>query len=268
MFKLIDREYKILGTKIHALQPMQAVSILDDWSKDNTRFRYMTSTNLNNIWEAQESQEYYQVMKCADISLPDGIPVIWQGRRKGYDLPERCGIEEVMLALFEESKTGKGHAHFFYGNTIKVLEQMKKNLLAQYPNLTIVGTFSPPFRTLSPEEEEEHIDLINAAKPDFLWVSLGCPKQELWLYRNREKLGSMIGGGAGAVFNFISGETKKAPKWIQYSGLEWLMRLYLSPKRLYQRYLVKYPKCVWNWMLNRPADHIKDDQVSIKVNKS
>lgn len=261
MLKLKDREFKILGTKIHALQPKQAISILDQWLQKKATFRYMTSTNLNNIWEAQESKEYYEVMKNSDMSLPDGIPVIWQGRKKGYDLPERCGIEEVMFTLFEESKTGKGHAHFFYGNTPQVLEQMKKNLLAQYPKLHIVGTISPPFRALTHDEEQEHLDLINAAKPDFLWVSLGCPKQELWLYRNREKLGPMIGGGAGAVFNFISGETKKAPKWIQYSGMEWLMRLYLSPKRLYHRYLVKYPKCVWNWMLNHPAQHIKEDQL-------
>ena len=102
--------------------------------------------------------------------------------------------------------------------------------------------YSPPFREIKKEENDQIIEMINKAKPDFLWVSLGCPKQEIWLYENREKLNVVVGAGVGAVFNFISKHSIKAPRWIQYAGLEWLLRLIANPKKLYKRYLIKYPK--------------------------
>lgn len=255
MSNLENIEYKVLDVKIHALQTDQAVEIIQDWLKSRRRFHYISSTNINNVAEAQDSAEYYEVMRHADLSVPDGIPLLWYGRYLGYELPNRCGIEEIMMALFELSNKGHNYTHYFYGNSPEVLNNLKKNLLKKYPNLKIAGMYSPPFRQLTPEEEEEHIDMINSTKPDFLWVSLGCPKQEYWLYRNRNKLHAGVGGGAGAVFNFISGESIKAPALIQYMGLEWLMRLSLNPKRLYKRYLIKYPKFVIKWVNNKSAPH-------------
>src|SRR5690554_6327022 len=216
--------FSVLGINIHAIQVKQALATIQNWVESNNEFRYISSTNLNNIMVAQENPEYYDVMQHAALSLPDGMPLIWYGNHLGYRLKKRCGIEEVMVDLFELSNHGQNYSHYFYGNTPEVLRKMKSNLLEKYPKLNIAGMHSPPFSKLSEEEEDEHIQLINDATPDFLWVSLGCPKQETWLYRNRYKLNPMIAGGAGAVFNFISGETVKAPKWVQYSGLEWLMR--------------------------------------------
>jgi N-acetylglucosaminyldiphosphoundecaprenol N-acetyl-beta-D-mannosaminyltransferase len=100
---------------------------------------------------------------------------------------------------------------------------------------------SPPFRPLSAQEDEEHVRMINESRADFLWVSLGCPKQERWLFDHRDKLHVVVGGGAGAVFNFLSGKTLEAPGWVRSLGLEWLLRLLIEPKRLYRRYLLKYP---------------------------
>ena len=101
---------------------------------------------------------------------------------------------------------------------------------------------SPPFRPLTPEEKRADIEAIRAARPDFLWVSLGCPRQEAWLYDNRDELGPLIGGGAGAVFDFLAGEKPKAPRIVQNAGLEWLLRLASEPKRLWRRYLMLYPR--------------------------
>jgi N-acetylglucosaminyldiphosphoundecaprenol N-acetyl-beta-D-mannosaminyltransferase len=193
-------------------------------------------------------------MEDSDLSVPDSVPFLWFGRLKGFRLQKRCGIEEVMLSLFELSNQGLDYKHYFYGNTQKVLDELKRRLVQQYPKLNIVGMYSPPFRELTPGEEEEHIRAINESNADFLWVSLGCPKQELWLYDHREQLNVVLGGGAGAVFNFLSDQTPKAPKWIRYIGMEWLMRLLMNPKRLWRRYLVKYPKflfCVVTTKLKR-----------------
>jgi N-acetylglucosaminyldiphosphoundecaprenol N-acetyl-beta-D-mannosaminyltransferase len=207
-------------------------------------FHYVTSTNVNNVAVAIESPEYYQVMKRADLSLPDGVPLLWYGRFKGFPLYKRCGIEELMQAVFEMSNQGSTYSHFFYGNTPEVLADMKSRLLRSYPNLNIAGMFSPPFRSLSAQEDEEHVRMINDSGADFLWVSLGCPKQERWLFDHREKLRVVVGGGAGAVFNFFSGKTLRAPSWVRFMGLEWLLRLLIEPRRLYRRYLLKYPKFI------------------------
>ena len=257
MIDLKNIEYKVLNVKIHALQTNQAIDIVRNWLKGERSFHYISSTNINNVAEAQESAEYYEVMRNADLSVPDGIPLLWYGRYLGYELPKRCGIEEIMEAAFELSNQGHNYSHYFYGNSPEVLKSLRKNLLKKYPNLNIAGMYSPPFRKLTPQEEDQHIAMINRTHPDFLWVSLGCPKQELWLYKNRHKLNAVVGGGAGAVFNFLSGDTIKAPALIQYMGLEWLMRLSLNPKRLYKRYLIKYPKFVYKWINNKTAPHAR-----------
>ena len=147
-----------------------------------------------------------------------------------------------MRAVFETSNEGSTYAHFFYGNTPEVLADMNSRLLYSYPNLKVAGMFSPPFRSLSAQEDEEHVRMINNSGADFLWVSLGCPKQERWLFDHRDKLHVVVGGGAGAVFNFFSGKTMVAPRWIRSMGLEWLLRLLIEPRRLYRRYLLTYPK--------------------------
>lgn len=239
-----NTEFRVHGVRVHAVQPDSVIQIINQWQTSTPKFRYLVSTNINNIVSALDDTLYRDVMECADLSVPDGIPIIWRGRRSGFDLPQRCGIEEVMLALFELSnqENDPRYTHFFFGNTQQVLDELKASLLKTYPNLKIVGMLSPPFRTATPEEDSEHVRLINEVAPDFLWVSLGCPKQEIWLYEHRHLINEGLGGGAGAVFNFLSGEKPKAPKWLQNFGMEWLMRLVLDPKRLWRRYLLKYPR--------------------------
>lgn len=235
--------------KLHAVQIGDALALVRRWVEQERSFHYVSSTNVNNVAIALESSKYFDVMEGADLSLPDGVPFLWYGRLKGFPLGARCGIEELMEALFEMSNNGWTHSHFFYGNTPEVLETLRAKLLERYPRLKIAGMLSPPFRPLSPEEDEEHIRVINTSGADFLWVSLGCPKQEEWLYDRRERLRVVLGGGAGAVFNFFSGHTVRAPRWVRFLGLEWVMRLLAEPKRLSQRYLVRYPKFVGKFLL-------------------
>jgi N-acetylglucosaminyldiphosphoundecaprenol N-acetyl-beta-D-mannosaminyltransferase len=237
------QEYRVLGVKVHAVQPEQAARVLLGWlAQEPRRFRYICSTNLHNIARAGESADYREVMEACDLSLPDGMPLLWCGNRRGFALPERCGIEEVMVALFERSNYGEDLRHFFYGNTPEVLESLRSALARRWPRLTVAGMLSPPFRPLTPEEDRADIHAIRQARPDFLWVSLGCPRQETWLCEHRDQLDGMIGGGAGAVFDFLAGQKPKAPRIIQRAGLEWLLRLASDPKRLWRRYLVLYPR--------------------------
>ncbi|MGB5872119.1 MAG: WecB/TagA/CpsF family glycosyltransferase, partial [Bacteroidota bacterium] len=171
-------EFRICDVRIHAVQVDDAVAVVRRWLEGERTFHYVSSTNVNNVAIALESPEYYQVMERADLSLPDGVPFLWYGRFKGFRLSRRCGIEELMEATFEMSNQGLTYSHYFYGNTPEVLAALKAQLMVSYPNLKIAGMFSPPFRPLSAQEDEEHVRMINESGADFLWVSLGCPKQE------------------------------------------------------------------------------------------
>lgn len=243
-------EFRICDVKLHAVLPEDARAIVSRWAQSDRKFHYITSTNANNVALALESARYFRVMEEADLSLVDGVPFLWYGRFKGYDLGTRCGIEELMESIFEASNQGVTWSHFFYGNTPEVLESLRRELLRRYPNLKIAGMLSPPFRPLTPAEDEEHIRAINASGADFLWVSLGCPKQEQWLFDHRDRLRVVAGGGAGAVFNMLAGQTSKAPPWVRKAGLEWVMRVLKEPKRLGYRYLVRYPRFMAQFVLH------------------
>ncbi len=241
-------EFRVCGVKLHAAQVENLLEIVREWMGEKRSFHYVSSTNVNNVAIALESEDYFRVMERADLSIPDGVPFLWYGRWKGFPLRKRCGIEEFMEAIFEMSNHGYSYSHYFYGNTPEVLARMKARLLERYPNLKIAGMYSPPFRPLTPGEDEEDVRMINDSGADFLWVSLGCPKQERWLYDHRNRLDVLVGGGAGAVFNFLSGDTFKAPDWVRYMGLEWILRLLVEPKRLFRRYCIKYPIFVFRFI--------------------
>ena len=246
------RKIEILGINVHLVQPEEVKDIVLGWREGPRRFRYVSSTNINNLINALESPLFFEVTNTAELSLADGMPLVWYGRYLGCPMPKKCGIEEFMKEIFKLSDQGHDFKHYFYGNTQEVLDDLKKELLKKYPKLNIVGMHSPPFRPLSDDEHRQDIDRINEAKPDFLWVSLGCPKQEIWLYENRHRLDAVAGGGAGAVFNFLAKHEVAAPSFIKYAGLEWLLRLICNPRRLARRYLIKYPKFFLIFFKSRP----------------
>lgn len=148
---------------------------------------------------------------------------------------------DLMLALCERSLE-KGYRHFFYGGAPGVPERLAERLGARFPGLRVVGTFSPPFRPLTLEEDEKVVRMINGASPDILWVGLGAPKQERWMAEHRDRLRVPVMIGVGAAFDFYAGVKRQAPRWMQRAGLEWLFRLCQEPRRLWRRYLLNIPR--------------------------
>jgi N-acetylglucosaminyldiphosphoundecaprenol N-acetyl-beta-D-mannosaminyltransferase len=118
---------------------------------------------------------------------------------------------------------------------------LTQSLTALNPRLTICGTYSPPFRPLTEAEDNELVEQLNSAKPNIVWIGLGCPKQELWMAQHAARVPGAIMIGVGAAFDFLSGRIPRAPRWMQNSGLEWLHRLLTEPRRLWKRYLVFAP---------------------------
>ena len=158
---------------------------------------------------------------------------------------ERTTGPELMQEIFELSDKEKNYRHYFYGSTPQTLEKLESELKRRYPNLKIAGMYSPPFRKLTQEEDIEVVERINKTKPDFVWIGLGAPKQEIWMAKHQGLVkGLMLGVGAG--FDYHAGNRKRAPQWMQRMNLEWLYRLLQDPKRLFKRYMYTNTSFIWN----------------------
>src|SRR5918995_1651106 len=229
----------ILGVKASAINMSQVLNIIDGWITHRQQ-RYVCVTGVHGVMESQRDRQLRQIHNDAGLVTPDGMPLVWLSHLHGHDLAERVYGPDLMLALCNQSLL-KGYKHFFYGGGKGVHERLAKNLQQRFPGLGVVGGYSPPFRPLTVEEDEQIVQAINAADPDIVWIGLSTPKQERWMAEHLRRLTAPVLIGVGAAFDFHSGLKKQAPHWMQRSGLEWLFRLASEPRRLWRRYLVNNP---------------------------
>jgi N-acetylglucosaminyldiphosphoundecaprenol N-acetyl-beta-D-mannosaminyltransferase len=236
----------ILGSRIHLIQLHDVVSQMSQWIQRNEQIcRRIVVTGFHGIWEAYQDINFRNILNSADLWIPDGIAPVWIARWKGFSKTTRTPGVYLMRA-FLDMAAREGYSSFFYGDTERTLARLVENLNTEYPKLRIAGIFSPPFKTLTQKEDDEIIDMINKAKPDVLWVALGLPKQERWIFEHRDRLHVPVAVGVGAAFGFLSGQVKHAPNWLGDFGLEWLWRLIHEPKKLWKRDLVDGPRFVWH----------------------
>jgi N-acetylglucosaminyldiphosphoundecaprenol N-acetyl-beta-D-mannosaminyltransferase len=188
------------------------------------------------------------VLDSADLCVPDGMPLVWIGRSRGYPLKRRVYGPDLLLEFCRETNT-KGYRHFFYGGGPDVPEALAAKLKAQFPLLEVAGVYSPPFRPLTPEEDARAVELINRSAADVLWVGLGCPKQEYWMYEHRDQLRVPVLVGVGQAFDVHAGRLRQAPVWMREHGLEWLFRLMSEPRRLWKRYLIYNSQFIFSELL-------------------
>jgi N-acetylglucosaminyldiphosphoundecaprenol N-acetyl-beta-D-mannosaminyltransferase len=173
------------------------------------------------------------------------MPMTWVGRLKGHREINRVYGPDLMLRLLELSSQ-RGYTNFFYGGVEGVADQLAERMQSKFPGLNIVGTYCPPFRPLLEPEKRQLIDEVNRVKPDFIWVGLSTPKQELFMSEYRSLLEAKVMLGVGAAFDFHTGRVRQAPRWMMRSGLEWLFRLLMEPRRLGPRYFRSNPAFVWH----------------------
>ncbi len=236
----------ILGVEIAAIN----MPWLIEYTKKNIRElsgNYLCVGNVHTTVTAYKDEAYRAVQNGAVMTIPDGGPLSSVGRKRGFKQMSRTTGPEYMDEIFKISEE-HGYRHYFYGSTEETLEKLKAVLLEKYPNLQIAGAYSPPFRDLTEEEDNEIVANINAAEADFVWVGLGAPKQEIWMAEHKDKIhGFMVGVGAG--FDYHAGNIKRAPQWMQKHNLEWLYRLFQEPKRLFGRYFSTNTKFIWHAMI-------------------
>ncbi len=194
---------------------------------------------MHGIAESWADSDFRRALDSADLVVPDGMPLVWLGRWHGHPLKRRVYGPELMETFCRE--TGATYRHFFYGGGPGTAERLADSL-RQRCGIVVAGTYCPPFRPLTEEEQRDVTSRIEAASPDVLWVGLGTPKQEKWMHQNRERLSVQVMLGVGAAFDFNSGRTRQAPAWMRENGLEWLFRLLTQPQRLWRRYLISIPK--------------------------
>jgi N-acetylglucosaminyldiphosphoundecaprenol N-acetyl-beta-D-mannosaminyltransferase len=241
-----SRNLHILGSRVDLVTLGEIRDRLDGWIRaDDRRCRMMAVTGFHGLWEAHRNPAFGRILRSADLWVPDGIAPIAVARIKGFSAARRTPGMDVMRTFLDLANE-KGYSSYFYGDTDDTLTRLRANLERDYPNHRVAGTFSPPFRPLTPEEDREIVEMINAARPDVVWVGLGLPKQDIWVHEHRDRLDARAAIGVGAAFGFLAGKVKRCPDWLGNRGLEWAYRFAMEPRKLWRRDLLDGPRFLWH----------------------
>ncbi len=245
----------ILKTNINVTDMDKTIAYITD-NLEELRGDYICVSNVHTTVMAFRDESYRKVQNSGAMALPDGQPLSIVSRRRGYSEAQRVPGPDLMPAILHLSEE-KGYRHYFYGSTPETLEKLRKVLLDRFPKLQIVGMYAPPFRPLTEEEDQEAVRQINGSGADFVWVALGAPKQEKWMYEHRGQVnGLMI--GVGAAFDFIAGTVRRAPMWMQKLCLEWVYRICQDPKRMFPRYVST--NFAFLWHVHRESKAIRKER--------
>lgn len=229
------RSSRVLGVRIHATTWEAALDTISRWASARES-RYVCICNVHSVVTAARDHAFGRIVAQADLATPDGAPIAWMLRRLGHTGQQRISGPDLM-ARYLQRAAGSGESIFLFGGTQATLDRLKPALERRFPGLRVAGACSPPFRTLTPQEDAAIVDEINRSGAGTVWVALGCPKQEAWMAAHRGRINAAM-VGVGAAFDFFAGTVPRAPLWMQRIGLEWLHRLASEPRRLWRRYLV------------------------------
>lgn len=239
------RAEPLLDIPVHPIDYTATISLIEEWIVHRKRpSAIIVQANVFSLVSARENKEMQQSLLNADLLVPDGMPLVWMLRRRGYKIHDRVYGPDMMLQICEEAAKNSWRC-FLYGGKEETLKILKESLIRRFPSIIIVGSYSPPFRAVTKEEDEEICRNINSSKPDIVWVGLGAPKQDIWMYGHKDKLDVSVMHGVGAAFDFLSGRIPQAPRWIMQVGLEWLFRLFVEPRRLWKRYTITNIKFIY-----------------------
>jgi N-acetylglucosaminyldiphosphoundecaprenol N-acetyl-beta-D-mannosaminyltransferase len=243
----------VLGVGISAIDPDDALAEITRWIDDGHE-HYVCVTGVHGVMEAQRDPELVRIHNESGLTTPDGMPMVWAARYAGASNVQRVYGPDLMLAVCARAAE-RGWAGYLYGSSDEVLERLRDNLCDRFPGLRVVGVHSPPFRELTPEEDDAEIQAINESGAQIVWVGLSTPKQERWMAAHAGRVNAPVLIGVGAAFDIHAGTARQAPRWMQRSGLEWLFRLASEPRRLWRRYMINNPRFLVAIARRRP--HIR-----------
>lgn len=235
---------QILGNKIDCFSSYEEFYSLIIKDIKNIYFPagYVTVNNAHTMIEGFWNKSYQEIINSSYLSIPDGKPLQVFGKLKRHKNIIRL-FGPTVMEMFIDWGRKDGISHFFFGSSEENLIKLRTQIERKYPGTAIAGMLSPPYKPV--EEWTDFTTVINKAKPDFIWIGLGAPKQERWMHDNYKQIEKGILFGIGAGFDYIAGNTKHAPEWMKKFALEWLYRLIQEPGRLWKRYLKTIPQFIF-----------------------
>lgn len=246
LFSSANPQVNVLGSRVHLVSVERTVDHIEEWiERGDNICRRVIVTGFHGLWEAHKNPNLRAMLNSAELWVPDGIAPIWVARLHGHRNVQRAPGAAIMREFFRRANQ-KQYRSYFYGDTDATLAALKTSLSRDYPGHQVVGAFSPPFRKLTPEEDQEIVDRINAARPDILWVGLGMPKQDIWIYERLHRLNVPVAIGVGAAFAFVAGTVQRCPEWIGSMGFEWVYRFLREPKKLWRRDILDGPQFLFH----------------------
>ena len=237
--ELSSGRFRALGVPLDAVQLPDVIQRMEMWISHRDASRYVAITNAHGVVEALHDDAFKQALESADMVVPDGAPLVWFGRRNGFVmLHGGCGQD--LFGAFCRETYAKGYYHYLYGGAPGATEALAEVLIQKFPGVRIAGMCTPPFRQLTPNEDQQVVEMINRSGADVLWVGLGCPEQERWMCDHRDRLTVPVVVGVGPALDFLSGRLPRAPRAMGIFGLEWLYRFWREPRRLMRRTLISH----------------------------
>lgn len=231
----------VIGFPVSCVPFEQQIECILNWASDRLS-KFVCVANVHMLIEAHRT-DLNTVLHSADLVTPDGMPLVWMLRLLGAKRQDRVAGLDIFKAVCSGAQQ-RGMSIFLLGSQFPILERMQKNLEQEFPALKIVALEPLPFRPLTSQEDEELIQKINHSGANIVFVSLGCPKQEHWMYQHKDKVNAVM-IGLGGAFPMYAGIHKRAPLWMQKIGFEWLYRLIQEPRRLWGRYASTIPHFIW-----------------------
>lgn len=234
---------RVLGNPVHAVSRRDAIDLVLDRVRTLHPGAYVCLTNVHTTVESRDLPDLRGAAEQAFLSVPDGAPLVWVLRHRGFPKTQKVTGIEYMPAL-ARAGVEVGLRHYLYGGGPGVAEAAAAELERRVPGIRIVGASSPPMGVGTDWPLTDLRRDLEAAHPHIVWVGLGAPKQEVWMARVAHRLGVPMMIGVGAAFDFLAGTKRTAPRFLSDVGLEWLFRLATEPRRLARRYVVGNSKFV------------------------
>jgi N-acetylglucosaminyldiphosphoundecaprenol N-acetyl-beta-D-mannosaminyltransferase len=250
-----NKRVNVLGIGISITNMPAAVATVEDWIAEGAK-NYVCVTGVHGVMEAQKDLQLREIHNNSGMTVPDGMPLVWAGKIYGFKHMGRVYGPDLMLEVCWKSVLRK-YTHFLCGGNIGVAERLKENLEKKFPGISIVGTFTPPFRPLNAKESSDLLEQTARCRPDLFWVGLSTPKQEKFMNQYLPKLDTKVMLGVGAAFDIHAGLFNDPPDWIKTSGMQWFYRLCQDPRRLWKRYLAHNPIFIRKFLQQLLTDVLK-----------
>lgn len=245
--------FEVLGVPVHATSLPECTGHLIERARSGKK-GWVIFRDVHGVVRCRDEPDFLDIHRRAFRVCPDGMPLVWIGKRRGHPRMGRVYGPDLMRSLMEATRDGS-KTHYLYGGAPGVAERLRKRLENNFPGVRIVGTACPPYGPLSETEIADLKQSLHTIRPDFFWVGLSTPKQERFMADHLEHLDTTVMLGVGAAFDYLSGGVREPPAWLRKSGFQWLARICQEPRRLLRRYLYVIPRfCFLYFQDSRTSD--------------